>query len=513
MPTPLLDPLLLLVLRQDGPSTMQAVGLPLLIAAGALILLILGCRALFRKRLIENIPTSRCKGVTIGLNELKGTARTKRPLTAFLSEKEVVYYSYKVEEEYKRTVRNKDGKTRTKREWRTVASGRKFKPFELHDDTGRIRVHPEGAEFHAVRAFSETCRRSNPLYYGKGPRRGVRRSTGRRRFTEEIIPHGEPTYVLGTARVREDIVEPEIACGESGEIFLVSAKSEDDLIRKYAWQARGAFLGALLLAGLAPVVRTINTQGLPFGEALTAALGWVILAMGVVGAVILALYLTTVYNGLVDLRNRARRAWAMLDVEFKRRHDLIPALARVVGTAAEHEKDTLDAVVKARSNPARASEGGPDGTAEVGAVIDEQSSSLERIFALTEDHPQLRTDRNFRKLMEELTRCEDKIALARAFYNDSVERMNIRVGTFPDLLLAPAAGTSRTAPLSFEAFETKPVTIELTPDGSDDQEFGEEEEIDPAELVDEGETGEGAGPDDEEADHAEAESTAGRPRS
>ncbi|TVP75065.1 MAG: hypothetical protein EA352_09130, partial [Gemmatimonadales bacterium] len=459
-------PLLLLsALLQEESTTFSEVGVPLLILATGIVFLLLGYRAFFRKRFIENIPTSRCKGVTMGLNELKGTARTPSPITSFLTEKEVVYYSYKIEEQRKRTTRDKDGKKKTTREWKTVASGRRYKPFELHDDTGHIRVRPKGAEFHAKRVLSRTVHRRDPLYFGKGPRRQLRRSTGRRRFQEEVILADEPTYVLGPARVREDVVEPEIAREESdsGGLFIVSAHSEEALIRKYAWQARGAFAGAVILAGLVPIVRTVNVEGLPFVEAAQASAGWVGLAMGLVLAAIATFYFTTVYNGLVDLRNRADRAFAMLEVELKRRHDLIPRLAKVVGAVAEHERETLQAVVVARTDPAPTGKGGSEGTAAAGAAVDGQTHALEKIFALSEDHPELVSNENFRALMEELTRTEDKIALARAFHNDSVERMNIRVHTVPDVLVAPVAKVGKRDPLAFEAFETKPVEISLEP--------------------------------------------------
>ena len=461
-------------------SGWEQIVFPLIFLFFAVILLFIGYRAFFKKRLIENVPTSKCQGVTIGLNELKGTSEARPPLKSYLSERDVVYYSYKIEEQYKKTVR-KDGKKRTKKKWRTIASETRYKPFMLHDDTGNIRVNPRGAEFHGDKVVSKTCRRSDPMYYGKGPRRRVRRSTGKRRFREDIIAHGEKTYVMGSAQIRDDIAKPEIGDDEFADLFLISSQSEDKLISKFAWQARGCFFGAILFAAAVPLIYTMQSQGLDIGPAFEASVIWMVLVGMMVFSLVFFLYLKTVFNGLVDLRNRVARAWSMLEVEFKRRHDLIPNLAQMVQGFADHEKETMEAVTEARS----AAGGGAD---EVSSAIDEQTSALGNIFAIAEDYPEIKADAGFRKLMEELTRCEDKIALARSFYNDSVERVNNRVHTFPDMLLAPLAGTEEESLLAFDEFEKKPVEIDLQPDVSEeDEEFVESEQVDDDEMVDDDE--------------------------
>ena len=459
----------------------EAILVPALLGIATIVLLFVGYRAYYKKRLIEDVPTSKCQGVTIGLNELKGKAITHSPIIGYLSGQPCVYYTYKIEEEYKRTV-TRDGKKRTERRWRTIASETRFRPFELHDDTGSIRVNPKGAEFHGDVVVNKTCRRTDPMYYGKGPMRSLRRSTGRRRFREEIIPNQCKAYVMGDARVREDIVEPEIAHDEMGDLFLISSQSEGKLISKFGWQARGSFAGSILAAAFLPAVITMNTQQIEFGAAVGASIVWMVLAAVMVSMVVFLLYLKTVFNGLVDVRNRLDRAWSMLEVEFKRRHDLIPNLVQMVKGFASHEKDTLEAVVQARNQGAIS----PGQAAEAGAAINQQSSALGQIYAVAEDYPDIKADPAFRKLMEELTRCEDKIALARAFYNDSVERLNNRVHAFPDMMLAPLAGTKERTSLAFDAFIKKPVKIDLTPDPSADEEVvAESEQIDESELTEE----------------------------
>ncbi len=459
------------VIAESGGA--EIVAYPLAATVIAIILLVVGYRSFYKKRLIENVPTSKCQGVTIGLNELKGTAVTHFPLTSYLAEKQCVYYSYKIEEQYKETTRDKDGKKRTRKGWKTISSETHYKPFELHDDTGSIRIQPKGAEFHGDTVISKTCRRTDPMYYGKGPRRRIRNSTGRRRFSESIIPVNEDTYVMGTARIREDIVEPEIADDEFGELFLISSKSEEQLVSKFTWAARGSYTGAIISAALAPTLFTMEAQEIGFGEALGASVIPMVLVAMVVAFFIFALYLKTVFNGLVDVRNRVDRAWSMLEVEYKRRHDLIPNLVEMVKGFADHEKETLEAVTEARG---AAQVGSNHNAGQASAGLNQQSSALGTIFAVVEDYPDIKADESFRKLMEELTRTEDKISLARTFYNDSVERANNRIQTFPDMLLAPLAGAKEEQSLMIEEFEKKPIKVDLTPDESADEEVVVEDE-------------------------------------
>ena len=437
------------------------------IVVGVIVLLIgVGYSAFFKKRLIENVPTSKCQGVTIGLNELKGRVNCAQPLTAYLSERQVVYYNYSVEEQWRKRTRS-NGKTRTQSGWKTLDSGTFQVPFQLHDDTGDIRVHPEGAEFHGHQIIARTVRKSDPLYYGKGPRTSIANSTGRRRFRETIIANGAEAYVMGTVRVRDevDVVAPEVAQDEFGEAFIISSKSEDELIKKFGWQSTGSFAGAFAAAVAGPslFVALAFEGNVPDSTWSTVLILSIVLGL-LVPMVIAGLYAKTIYNGLVDLRNRVRRAWAMLDVEFKRRHDLIPNLVNVVKSVASHERQVLESVVQARTNPNLSSEPNSEEARQVSQAIDQQTQGLQQLFAVAEAYPDLKSDGAFKKLMRELTRCEEKIALARSFYNDSVECVNNRVETFPDMLLAGLAGTQKEEFLSFEPFEKKPVKIDMSLD-------------------------------------------------
>jgi hypothetical protein len=145
-------------------------------------LAVLGClfgafRALKRKRLIDDLPTSRTQGVFIGMAELKGTAESENPLTSYLAEVRCVQYKWQVEEQWRRTVTetytdakgHTQTRTRTETGWKRIAGDEKFIPFYLKDETGVIRIVPDGAEIKNNATFDETCSPSSPLYYGKGP--------------------------------------------------------------------------------------------------------------------------------------------------------------------------------------------------------------------------------------------------------------------------------------------------------------------------------------------------------
>jgi LemA protein len=147
--------------------------------------------------------------------------------------------------------------------------------------------------------------------------------------------------------------------------------------------------------------------------------------------VLLGLYAVVSYNGLVGLRNRIENAWAQIDVQLRRRYDLIPNLVETVKGYASHERETLDAVIQARNAGMNAS--GPHEQAEAENQI---TGALKSLFALSEAYPDLKANQNFAQLQEELTGTEGRIAYARQFYNDTVYRYNTKIQSFPANLLA-----------------------------------------------------------------------------
>jgi LemA protein len=154
---------------------------------------------------------------------------------------------------------------------------------------------------------------------------------------------------------------------------------------------------------------------------------WIILAI----VVLAGIYALITYNGLVSLRNRIENAWAQIDVQLKRRYDLIPNLVETVKGYASHERDTLEAVIQAR-NTAMAAEG-PHDQAEAENMI---TGALKSVFALSEAYPDLKANGNFLNLQEELTGTEGRIAYARQFYNDTVFRYNTKIQSVPANILA-----------------------------------------------------------------------------
>jgi LemA protein len=158
---------------------------------------------------------------------------------------------------------------------------------------------------------------------------------------------------------------------------------------------------------------------------------WIVL--GVIAAI--GLWLIAVYNGLVSGRNQAHTAWSQIDVQLKRRHDLIPNLVQVVKDAMGYEQETLTKVIQARNAAAAAS-----GPAQAGPAEAALTQATRGLFALVESYPQLRANDNVKQLQEELTTTENKIAFARQFYNDSVNTYNVRRQSFPAVLAAQSLG-------------------------------------------------------------------------
>jgi LemA protein len=158
----------------------------------------------------------------------------------------------------------------------------------------------------------------------------------------------------------------------------------------------------------------------------------------VVVVVLLALGLWAAFNGLVKKRNRTQEAWSEIDVELKRRHDLIPNLVSTVQGYAAHEKGTFEAVTKARADAVTAGATGDPG--KIAPAENALSGALRSLFAVAENYPQLRAVESFVQLQETLTATEDKIEYARRYYNTSARDYNIALQTFPRNLIAGPFG-------------------------------------------------------------------------
>ena len=163
---------------------------------------------------------------------------------------------------------------------------------------------------------------------------------------------------------------------------------------------------------------------------------WLIVILVVAALIVLALI--ALYNRFVQLRNRVDNAWAQIEVQLKRRWDLIPNLVETVRGYAEHERGTFEAVTEARANAQRAS--GPAETAAAEGIL---GAALGRLFAVAEAYPELQADENFRQLQTELGETENRIAVSRQVYNDTVLTYNNAIQTVPGVLFAGPFGFTR----------------------------------------------------------------------
>lgn len=147
--------------------------------------------------------------------------------------------------------------------------------------------------------------------------------------------------------------------------------------------------------------------------------------------IVMAFWLAMSYNGFVRLKNRAREAWSDIDVQLKRRHDLIPNLVETVKGYATHERELFEKVTQARAAAISA-----QGIAQKAQAENALSDTLKSLFAVSENYPDLKASQNFLELQKELRDTEDKVQAARRFYNANVRDLNTKVESFPDNIVA-----------------------------------------------------------------------------
>lgn len=421
------------------------------LGAFSLAMLLVSLHLRRRHRLLSDLPTSKAHGVFLGLVELKGTAEAETPLRSFLSGQACVHYAYAVDEHWSRTVTetytDKDGRmqTRTRHEsgWTNVAQGGETIPFYVQDDTGAVLVRPQGAKIEPLSLFDATVSRADPLYYAKGPPHAVSHSDHRRRFAEQGLPLHASLYLVGQARERQDVVAPEIAAGADVPVFLISTRSEEKVLTGYA-----AWSWVCWVLGLPAAVAATAILRQPFDPVLAAAGAAAFFFAWSVG------WVWMVYNSLVSLRERVRQAWSLIDVQLKRRHDLIPGLVAVVGGLRDHEADVQESVAALRAQLTATPPGqagpDPDGLAA-------------RIRTVVERYPQLKSDAGFSRLHATLVETEQRIALARTYYNDIATHFATRLERVPECWVARLGAMSPPALLTAGGFERASVKIDFAP--------------------------------------------------
>lgn len=429
---------------------------PAWIIAGLLTLLFFGLmlRAGRRLRFLADTPTSKAKGVFIGQVELSGRAKIVSPLRSFLAGSECVWYRYNVEEEWERweteTYTDKDGKTQTrqvlKSGWTQIDSGGEAPAFFIEDETGAVRVRPEGAEIEPITVFSETVTRGAALYFQKGPSTEIANSNGKRRFSEQAIPLDTEIFVAGHARERSDEVAPEIAADGTQELFMISCKGEGRILSGYRWTFW--VFGLLMLAGL-PVASLIQSSSVnePANIVIVSAIAAALLFVWLVG------WLWMAFNSLVGLRNRTAQGWSLIDVQLKRRADLIPRLVEVVKGLRNHERTVQTEIAALRTQAVATAPGQP------GPDI---AGTKPLIISIAERYPELKSSDAFLRLQRELSDTETRIALARDYYNSIATHLNTRLEIIPDRWFAPLTGLRPQALLSVESFERASAKIDFT---------------------------------------------------
>ena len=173
--------------------------------------------------------------------------------------------------------------------------------------------------------------------------------------------------------------------------------------------------------------------------------------------VVLIAYVAGIYNGLVNLRENVKVAWANIDVLLKQRHDELPKLVETCKRYMQFEQATLEKVMRARASVSQASTTG--NVAAVGAAEQQLRVGVGRLFAVAENYPQLKTDETFKQLQGRITALEESIADRRELYNDQVNLNNIRVKVFPDVMIAQRFGFQPAQLLEFSSEEKRDVDV------------------------------------------------------
>jgi len=394
-------------------------GLIALLASGGCLLLALNAGR--KRRLLDDTPISKALGVFVGEVEVEGVCVRRDPFISYLAEKPCVVYRWSVDEHWRRarqeTYTDDKGRTRTRTVIDTgsdtVASGGETGGFYIQDDTGYVWVNPEGADMDTLTMFDRDVDESDPLYYDKGPSDAVEGSTGERSFTEHGLVIGTPLFVRGRASERPDIVAAQIKHEDKADMFIITTRRAHEVSEGKAsafvlWNVFGALLaggfGAMLMAGARPEVA-------PFGLLLGVILYLIALGFG---------WVWMVFNSIVGLRNRVRQAQSLIDIQLKRRADLIPPLVACVQGFRAHEASvqTLVAALRSQASGARTSALAP------------------MLIAVAERYPDLRAQESFDELRKNLVETEDRIALARAYCNNIATFYNTRLERVPDRYVA-----------------------------------------------------------------------------
>ena len=399
------------------------------------LFLFLGLRSGKRRRLLDDTPTSKTLGIFIGEVEVEGVCVSTAPIRAKFCYKDCVIYKWGIDEEWQRweteTYTDNEGRTRTRRVlrrgWTTIAGESLYQGFYLKDEFGYVWVHPKGSEYDTLSLFEEYTHRGQALYV-MGPDDEVMDSTGRRRFYESGIPVGTELFVRGRASERPDIVAPQIVEDPQAEMFIITYRKEKDISSgKATAYVLWNLVGLVTAMGIGALLTPNDLKGPAIGVAIYSFawfMGWVWM----------------VFNSLIGLRNRVQQAQSLIDVQLKRRSDLIPPLVASLKGLRDYEAQVQTEIATLR--------GQSMGATQVSALVP-------GLKAIIEKYPELIANESFNALMKNLTETEDRIALARNYSNDITTFYNTRLERIPDRFVAQIVAMQPASLFVAQGFEHK----------------------------------------------------------
>jgi len=405
------------------------------------LFLFLGLRSGRRRRLLDDTPTSKTLGIFIGEVEVEGVCISTAPIRAKFCYKDCVIYKWGIDEEWQRweteVYTDSQGRTRTRqvlrRGWTTIAGESLYQGFYLKDEFGYVWVHPKGSDYETLSLFEEYTYRGGALYV-MGPDEEIADSTGRRRFYESGIPVGTELFIRGRASERPDIVAPQIVEDPQAEMFIITYRKEKDISSgKATAYVLWNLVGLVTAMGIGALLTPNDLKGPIIGVSIYSFAwfaGWVWM----------------VFNSLIGLRNRVQQAQSLIDVQLKRRSDLIPPLIASLKGLRDYEARVQTEIATLR--------GQSMGTNQVSALVP-------GLKAIIEKYPELIANESFNALMKNLTETEDRIALARNYSNDVTTFYNTRLERIPDRFVAQIVAMQPASLFVAQGFEHKVPDVKI----------------------------------------------------